>query len=259
MIISDITREANHISKRIESLQDQLKTCPIGSLQITKNGDYFYYRHHVGKNDVHYIPVANESLAKDLAFKKYLELQLADLENYRNALTDFAGALKKCGDQASAYLLDNPGARRLLKDRFPVQNAPLSAWAAQPPATSAPYQEERIRECISGHIVRTKIERRIDNALFRSHIPFRYEDPLTLSGITIHPDFTIRHPKTGNYYYWEHFGMMDNPGYVDHMLWTLSLYARNGICPFQQLIMTFETKKLDPTDAQIDMLIKMFL
>ena len=45
-------------------------------------------------------------------------------------------------------------------------------------------------------------------------IPYRYECALSLGGVTLFPDFTIRHPGTGALYYWEHFGLMDDPAYA---------------------------------------------
>ena len=63
-----------------------------------------------------------------------------------------------------------------------------------------------------------------------------------LDGITIYPDFVIRHPVTGEYYYWEHFGIMDEEDYRNHACKKINLYCKNEILPFVNLIMTFETK-----------------
>ena len=71
-------------------------------------------------------------------------------------------------------------------------------------------------------------------------IPFRYECALKLGTKVIHPEFTIRHPKTGKTYYWEHFGMMDVPSYCNNAYSRLKLYSAHGIVPFVQLITTFE-------------------
>lgn len=49
--------------------------------------------------------------------------------------------------------------------------------------------------------VRSKSEAIIGKVLRMNYIPFRYECPIILNGVTIYPDFTIRHPKTGETYY----------------------------------------------------------
>ena len=51
--------------------------------------------------------------------------------------------------------------------------------------------------------------------------------------------------------YWEHFGMMDDPNYVENAMQKLMLYQQNGIFPGEQLIITFETRKNPLNQKQI--------
>ena len=57
----------------------------------------------------------------------------------------------------------------------------------------------------------------------------------------MYPDFTIRHPKTGEFYYWEHFGLMDVAEYRQKVSFKFSLYMEHGIYPNRQLITTYES------------------
>lgn len=112
------------------------------------------------------------------------------------------------------------------------------------------HPENLIYKGISNTLLRSKSEVLID-MLLRSHkIPFRYECALPLGNSIIYPDFTIRHPHTGNFYYWEHFGMMDNPAYIEKATSKLKLYAKHGITPGIQLITTYETQT-HPLDPEI--------
>ena len=63
-----------------------------------------------------------------------------------------------------------------------------------------------------------------------------------LNGKIYCPDFTIRDPKTGAFFWYEHFGKMDDPRYVRDAPRKLVVYADNGIIPTINLITTFETK-----------------
>ena len=83
----------------------------------------------------------------------------------------------------------------------------------------------------------------IDRMLFQNKIPFHYEEKLVLDGIILYPDFVIRHPITGQYFYWEHLGMMDNPDYCKHACDKIKLYCQHGIIPSVNLILTYETKQ----------------
>ena len=75
------------------------------------------------------------------------------------------------------------------------------------------------------------------------NIPFRYECEFVLGSQIIYPDFTIRHPQTGEWYYWEHLGKMDDPGYYKNKFRLLEKYTSHGIVPSINLILTFETKE----------------
>ena len=71
---------------------------------------------------------------------------------------------------------------------------------------------------------------------------FRYECALQLDQIIIYPDFTIKHPRTSELFYWEHFGLMDNPSYAQNVPNKLRTYISNGIIPGINLITTYETQ-----------------
>lgn len=78
-------------------------------------------------------------------------------------------------------------------------------------------------------------------ALYVNKIPFRYECALQLGDTIIYPDFTIKHPVTEKLYYWEHFGMMDNPKYAKNAGEKIQLYISRGMIPSINLITTYET------------------
>jgi len=94
--------------------------------------------------------------------------------------------------------------------------------------------------------------------LYIHQIPFRYECALSLENTTLFPDFTIRHPLTGDYYYWEHFGLIDNPAYAQNSFSKLQLYISQGILPSVNLITTYETSD-SPLDIQtVERIIKLY-
>jgi len=92
--------------------------------------------------------------------------------------------------------------------------------------------------------------------LFVNKIPFRYECMLHLGENAIFPDFTIRHPKNGEIFYWEHFGLMDNPSYSSKAFSKLQLYSTYKIIPSIQLITTYETKEHPLTMETVEKIVK---
>lgn len=104
----------------------------------------------------------------------------------------------------------------------------------------------------SGNLVRSKSEALIDMALYIHKIPFRYECALNLGGITLYPDFTLRHPQTGEFFYWEHFGLMDDESYSQNTCSKLQLYTSCDIIPGVHLITTYETKEFPLSTKTIE-------
>lgn len=129
---------------------------------------------------------------------------------------------------------------------------------------NAPYDknlnhpENLIHRTSSGNYVRSKSEMMIDMFLHVNNIPFRYECALELNSLIIYPDFTIRHPKTGEFYYWEHFGLMDNPSYAQNVPTKLRTYISNDIIPDINLITTYETQANPLSVEAIKMLVEYY-
>ena len=213
--------------------------CDLIDLYSNLKGAFWYL------GDSHqrtYIPKSNRSLAEQLAKKKYLLLLLEDLENEKSALSFYLRHHSPTGK--SEQLLTSPSEyQKLLAPYFTPLSQELTDWMNSTYEKNTNHPENLIYKGISNTLLRSKSEVLID-MLLRSHkIPFRYECALPLGNSIIYPDFTIRHPHTGNFYYWEHFGMMDEEDYMDHACDKIRLYCKNGIIPSLNLITTYETKR----------------
>ena len=130
---------------------------------------------------------------------------------------------------------------KLLMPIFKPLSQELDDWMHDPYQGNLVHSENLIHRTPAGHFVRSKSEALIDTFLYKNNIPYRYEAPLQIGKNTIYPDFTIRHPITGKWYYWEHLGMMDNPSYAQSSANKLHLYITNGFIPNINLIITCET------------------
>ena len=116
----------------------------------------------------------------------------------------------------------------------------LAAWAAAPYQSNPYHPESKTIMTCDNILVRSKSEAIILTMLSMFGIPYRYEAPLEVGGHIKYPDFTIRHPITGEYFYWEHVGLLDNPSYRMDFFNKLRLYINNGILPDHNLILTYE-------------------
>ena len=141
------------------------------------------------------------------------------------------------------------------KDKLPVS---MQKWCAESYETNSSHPENLIHTTLAGHKVRSKSEVIIANLLYTNHIPYRYEAALALNELTVYPDFTILHPTTQQFFYWEHFGMMDKNNYCDAACNKLKSYCYNGIFPSMQLITTYETGKVPIRSEQVQQIITQY-
>lgn len=238
------------ITRQIQQLEQQLASYPPGKLVCCKDKKYTKYYH--AQNGVYvYIHKKNLSLIRQLAEKNYLSASLADLQTELDAVNSYLEHYESYSSQKE-YLLNHPLYRPTLLQVLKPLSEELAQWADED-FIKNPHHSGQLRHvCLSGHIVRSKSEALIDQALFSYKIPFRYECALALGETTYYPDFTIRHPQTGQFYYWEHFGMMDSPQYAQHAFHKMQLYNSYGYVPTINLIITCETRNHPITPQDIE-------
>lgn len=150
-----------------------------------------------------YIPSNQKNTAVSMAEKKYYEVMLQDILQEKRAIQSY---LDLCNKEQTG-------------------------------------EEQLIHPIFNGQKVRSKSEAIIATMLHVNKIPFHYEEALHLGKRVIYPDFTIRHPVTGQIYYWEHFGMMDNENYAQVAFRKMQLYNINGIMLSDTLLATYESEE----------------
>lgn len=85
-----------------------------------------------------------------------------------------------------------------------------------------------------GDLVRSKSELVIADKLHSRGIEYAYEQPLTLGeGRVRYPDFTIADHARGINFYWEHLGLLDDPGYRARWERKRSEYLAAGILSWE--------------------------
>lgn len=260
MIYERICNEYKQVEDQINSLLLQMKDLPNGVLSSVKNGKYTKWYIHDTK-ETKYLAKDNLELAQKLAYKKYLTLQLKDLQHEKTALSMYLRHHQNTTGNTAKSLLTTPEYASLINSFFMSDSSLMSdsskllTWIQNPFDKCLKHPEQLIHKSLSGNLVRSKSEALIDTLLFQNHIFFRYESPLILDGITFYPDFTIFNPQTGKIVYWEHFGMMDNPAYSQSTYNKLQTFSMNGLFPSFNLITTFETKSSPLTAELVDQII----
>lgn len=190
-----------------------------------------------------------------MVYKKLLTAKLSDYEKEAYALSLYLNHHSSF-DSTEKIVKQIPNIEKYISNKFSLIDEDLRLWTEEPFLSNPSFPEGLVHKSISGHILRSKSEVMIDMLLYTKQIPFRYEAPLELDGYTIYPDFTIKHPQTRRTYYWEHFGMMDDPVYAAKANTKLLNYISNGINPFDDLIITYETSTFPLNADLVDIYIK---
>lgn len=204
----------------------------------SKEDDYFR-----GERKRHYLDKSKISLAKELAQKEY-DLDIRELIN--RDIKNLERVLKHYEDRTMIDYYDKlPMARKNLISPIACSDTEYAdRWEHE---TFISREISQITNSVitdKGETVRSKSEKIIADALFKNHIPYKYECPVRLKEFGfVYPDFTILNVKKRMVYIWEHFGMMDNPEYVKKAISKINSYIRNGFIPGKNLIMTYETKE----------------
>lgn len=269
------------LEKRLAELQNLLFTkkksyekAPKGRIRISQNGGHpeYYLVTERGSLRGKYLPHSQKTLARQLAQKDYdarliklLQKEISTLQNYMKQ-TSNGRAIPELYDSLCPARRSLITPAILTNEQYAARWLDVS-WTGRPFASDAPYI------CTArGERVRSKSEVIIADTLFRHNIPYRYEFPITLkrsnsadirrdfgSSITLYPDFLCLNTRTRTEFYWEHFGLMDDPAYSNNAAGKLRLYTENGILAGRNLIITMETQTEPPSIKALEKLIEEFL
>ena len=91
-----------------------------------------------------------------------------------------------------------------------------------------------------GIVVRSKSELIIIEQLKARGLEYYYEQGLSIDNRIFYPDFLIRHPISKDFLIWEHCGLMTSDNYFENWTKKLNTYAKQGIRPCSNLILTYE-------------------
>lgn len=252
-----LQKQRQLLSAQLSSLKEKVDELPAGTLIYSRSPNHTKWYISNGSKPI-YIPKREHSTAEQLAVRKFYEYQIEEITYQLKLLDQFLEKLQHHPTKSTELLKESSYYHELLQKSFSVNQFNPSQWENQIYQHNPNHQENLIHNCHAGHLVRSKSEVIIANALYINKIPYRYECQLILNDITLYPDFTILHPKTHKIYYWEHFGLMSNSSYRENTFNKLKLYGNHGIIPSIQLLTTYETNEVPINSEQVQRMIETY-
>ena len=271
-LIAEMKQEQEYLeqvrSKVVEDIRQEHKDKLPGHLRIQKKGNSVQY-YHVKSEQVSqsnseqrnqtYIPKKNITLARNLAQRDYDNKLLHEIASRQKAVNRFLKEYPQKGLE-STYEELNDYRKKLIHPIIETDEEYEKIWM------NTPYVRKIVGEDIpeifteNGERVRSKSEKMIADKLKQLGIPYRYEAPLKLGRSNIlHPDFTVLNVRKCKEYYYEHFGMMDNPEYMENALKRIELYEKNGIFPGDKLLFSWETMAMPLNMKVVEGMMRIFL
>lgn len=247
-----LVEEKRQLEKIVKETRGRLKNAPEGHLRISKkhDGTEYYYKSADNHNrNARYMKKSEINLARRLAQRDYDKRVEACATEKIKVIEKFLQKYEKA-DLKKLYEGMSLQRRELFTPVMISDEEYVKQWQEVKYVGKSFLDDTTMIVTEKGERVRSKSEKIIADKLYALKIPYRYEYPLTLDGsIKVYPDFTILRMPQREEVYLEHFGMMDDAGYVETVMAKLNTYGKNGIYPGINLFITYESKRY-PLDTK---------
>ena len=253
LLIEELWKEEKRLQKILVTCQKIIKRAPSGKIRLSRcKNSYQYY--FCDENEVNskgrFVRKKELTLAQKIIEKEYAEKLNNVCKKRLEEILRLEEVLRKT--EPEEVIEDLPEGKRQIIQPIVVCAEKYGREWEKVLYQGKPFPED-YPEIYSdrGERVRSKTEKIIADKLYKEGIPYRYEEPLFLEGYgEIYPDFRLLNVDTREEIILEHFGMMDDLGYVEKAIRKIRLYERNGYFLGKQLLITFETAQ-EPFDSRI--------
>jgi len=244
----EIRKQLEILEELVRQAEKDLNSSGKGTLVIETKGKKTEWYIHQKNQPRRYLSKKEIGLARGMAQAAYAREFLKAAERVRKELR----RLEQWGAERSAGVMYRALARPY--GRLPVWRKGLvrayvlpdeefaKAWEGMPFEGKGFAEDAPALYTEKGERVRSKSEKMIADKLLRMGVRYRYEFPTRLKGYGIvHSDFTLLDLRERIEVKMEHFGRMDDPGYVEDNLWKFSAYPQNGFLLGDTFLCTFES------------------
>lgn len=252
MIKKQLEEYMEELDVSVQQTEKNLRRVPEGKLILSRsNGsEQYYHKIEQGQKKGTYIPTNNRNLAEALAQKDYDISLLKTLHRHKHQISRAIRTLPN--EEIEDVYSKLPEARKkLIKTHTLTDEQYVEEWLKVSYSGKSFDSENTEIFTELGERVRSKSEKILADKFYTLGIPYRYEYPLKIKGYgLVYPDFVLLNITKRTEFYFEHFGMMDNPMYCQNAIKKIESYIKNHIYPGKNLLFTFETSQ-KPLDMRV--------
>jgi len=232
--------EGDLIREQVSKFENELNMLPEGKISRKMiSGKTYYYQYQRienGKYNQKYLGKDGKLVVENLKRKVFLQRSLRILKQNLSQIDLFIGKYKPYFPSEILEDMLIPSEKRV--ELIHCDDLIIKNWMLESYEKGKFFQEDVIQTTMGGLNVRSKSEAIIAGILEQKGIPFRYEAKLVLGEREFYPDFTLLRPRDGKIIYWEHFGMLKDEEYQQRANRKLKIYYKNGLNPWDNLIVT---------------------
>lgn len=258
----ELKRIERELYERKADLIQELNNLPIGELLCTDQEGYRRYMQRIPakgnrKKEHRYGVKKQPDVLNGLVRKEYVTDALKRIDQDIRAVELACKRYKPIDEDTimKSFLTKYPE----LEEGIHHGPIDIEEWVNRFPRMDDYHPENLIHTAADGTKSRSKNELHIASRLDHYGIIYRWDCPTGIPGLRRNPDFTILRRRDWKIIYWEHFGMMDVPSYKAEYKAKMREYETVGIVPWDNLIMTFDTKKGGMRADIIEAMIKCWL
>ncbi|MBE6031135.1 MAG: hypothetical protein E7225_06020 [Clostridiales bacterium] len=245
--------------EKLHALKSENALLVPGTLWVEhRNGKLLHY--HVTNTDSgkkRHLITRDKELLSLLARKIYIEKEIEVLNGNIKLISKAKADIEKhfMSEDVNSILsyISNSNQRKAYLDYFSLPDNPchkmpidysrysleIIKWANEDYNRSN-YMPERLMNITSrGLLVRSKSEVGIIEQVYGYRVPFHYEEIIERNGIRVVPDLILPDVR-GNFWIWEHAGMMNNPEYRNRHKMKMEKYELLGYYPWKNMIVTYD-------------------
>lgn len=260
---ANMNHRLNYLTNRILRLEKLLATAPAGTLYIRKRKGktciYTRSERSPGQPPKETYLHLDDPQLRLLADKRLAELELADLQKEKTLIETIL-RYQNIERQADRYLKAHPEILDLLSAGMKPFGQLAQEWMTEPYIHNQKYPESlKYPTILPDLMVRSKAEADLVSRFVHYKVPFRYEEVISINGEDLAPDFKLLNVRSGRIFYWDHRGLSDDPGYLQKIHYCERLYQQVQIIPWNNLIITTETREAPLDIPWVDELIEYWL
>ena len=263
-LLTGLTKMSNELGTIISYIEKQPVMKEEGSLMVCANDSVCYLYHVKGDGKRVYLGKDKEdeiiSLSKKTHYRKMLSAARIEKNqidkcikalNSGSGITDIDDVYPSLNEvirkRVGPFAMTDDGFERnwLKKNRYMKNNRQLSGQ----------------NKTLKGEYVKSKSEVIIADRLTYYGVPYVYEITTAKDAFDEmrYPDFFILNKRTRQEYFWEHLGMMGDSQYAAKNQVKMEQFARQGIIPGKNLIVSFECGERPLSTEYVDRIIKELL